>query len=458
MRRRGRLARARRRQGGAFPLRPHAAAAGRDRRASCSRHGARQHLPDAEEGRRPGRPDDHRRPRRADLVPAARGRPLRLRSASAAPPRPARAHLVGGKGRGRRRERGVRDPRRQLPRAGASALGGGLRGPARVRADRPRHRAVLRVPHRRRARRQRHPGGRRCHGRAALRVERDRAHPAPALLQAPFGRATVGLRAPELDRRRPRRRPARLRPQHARGLQDRPGDGRDRVDARRQGQQLPDGARHAVRVGTRRAPPAQRGPHDLRQRGGAEDAPAVARARAAGDARARAPDPRLHAPRQAADPQPGGPAAASERRRVHRLGRHGSLQRARARRAPAVRRPLHRSGERHLSRLPLPVAWPARDAARGHRDSRRRPHDGLRELERRYRRRALARARRAVRPAAVGGRQRPPAGLRDRARRGHRRALRGGRGARRARPRAAGRRRPSAARRTRAARPARPGA
>ena len=124
-----------------------------------------------------------------------------------------------------------------------------------ARGDGARHR--LRHPDRRPLERRVRQGPRDRGGRAgargterprALRVAEPRPRQAHGVLLE--GRSRLRLLPRQLDRRRRRRQPARVGPQHLDGLQDRPHDRQGDVAARRQEERLRDGAGDASSPGS----------------------------------------------------------------------------------------------------------------------------------------------------------------------------------------------------------------
>ena len=139
----------------------------------------------------------------------------------------------------------------------------------------------------------------------------------------------VRLLPHQLDRRRQRRQPARLRAQHLGDLQAGPQDRRGHLAPRRLSQRLRARRGRALRLAARRAPPARRHADAVRQPGHAEGRAALARADAAPgrghDARDGDEDPR--APGRHPLDRPGQLAGPAGRQHVRGLrqrpARHG---------------------------------------------------------------------------------------------------------------------------------------
>ena len=152
------------------------------------------------------------------------------------------------------------------------------------------------------------------------------------------GRSRVRLLPRQLDRRRRRRQPARLGPQHLDGLQDRPHDRQGDLAARRQEERLRDGAGNAVRLAARRPPRRRRQRDDaVRQRRRPAGGAAVARARPrrsiSTTKRATLVHQYVHRP-QAARPRVRQRPDAAERERPRRLGRPSRTSPSTPRRVP----------------------------------------------------------------------------------------------------------------------------
>ena len=191
--------------------------------------------------------------------------------------RRARAHLVGGARRAGSWRRALRHRQHRLRADRPRQRGQRVPGrPARVPADRSRHRAAhqLRHHHARPAHRRRLgrgddpgrplPGGGRRERPGPLRVAQPRPHPDQRVLLATHRR--LGLRPPELDRGRPGRQPPRVLAQHAHDLQARPPERRDHLAPGRSLERLLDRVDGRIRVAARRAAAARRVGDDVRQR------------------------------------------------------------------------------------------------------------------------------------------------------------------------------------------------
>ena len=98
------------------------------------------------------------------------------------------------------------------------------------------------------------PGDRHRHRPGAVRLARDRPHPAVSVEQVGLQTARPHPRSlpPQLDLARPRRQPAGLGPEHLGDLQDQPRHRPDHVDARRQEVEFQDGPGRVVRLPARR--------------------------------------------------------------------------------------------------------------------------------------------------------------------------------------------------------------
>ena len=179
--------------------------------------------------------------------------------------------------------------------------------------------------------------------------------------------------------------------------------GRIVVDAGRQGEQLPARARRPLQLPARRADAAERGHQHVRRRGRPADEGALL-ARSGAQARPAPPPRGAGAPVPAARghlrPERGQHADAPRRQRVRRLRRAAVLLGVLVEGPDAVRREPA-AGRRQLPRLPLPLEGHTQDPARRG-GAPQRPHRGvgLRELERRHGRGALAGAGRPERDLA----------------------------------------------------------
>ena len=220
---------------------------------------------------RPARTDDHLGGREAALVPAFAGR--RARPQGRQSPRAAGARVLPA----HRRPGLPRDPRRALP-AGAPRVSRQRlrRQRARVHHDKPEHRLPRHVRagapalHRRARHRLRDAGGRRPHGRRAVRVAR--ARPRADLRELRLAVTDVGVRL--LPRQRDRGAAGRsthrrrLRAEDLGGVWHRPADGADPLDPRGQAGPVRHHERPATTVlRSARRPLGRRGrPQRVRQR------------------------------------------------------------------------------------------------------------------------------------------------------------------------------------------------
>ncbi len=144
----------------------------------------------------------------------------------------------------------------------------------------------------------------------------------------------------------------------------------DRVDAGRQGEQLPDGPGCELLLPARRADAARQPREPVRRRGWAADPGAALEGSRPGAQHAPSHRGGLRAVHAGRHPgqQPGELPDAAEPRRPRRLRGGAELHRVLAERADRVRRPPA-DRRRHLPGLPVPVVGHADDAARARRQA-----------------------------------------------------------------------------------------
>jgi len=290
------------------------------------------------------RADDHGPQRRHRLVLAEHRLPGSQGSGpdgSQGPELPgaARAHLVGRAGHqglrgGQGGHRRHLVPHHRHHRGGRRAPG----GPARVRDQPAGHRADHRLPaadhgpvqDRRPGQGggavRRGAGDRHRDRQGPVRVGQPGPHPGHRHLRTVFRRdhvRAVRLPAHQLDRDRPGRRPAAVRPRHQRDLQGGPAERQRGLAARREAVQLPDGAgRHLLVPAPHHAAGREHGEHLRRRRGATAERGAVpghpagpGHQRDEGHAQAG-----LHSPGLVGRGQPGQHAGAGRRPGPGRMG------------------------------------------------------------------------------------------------------------------------------------------